>query len=368
MKVKVMKRETCASWQWSMRYNLHPHSFSLIDDNCDVDPSSMLIEMYDKCKKDENSKLICENKSILESLEALKKEKECSNNDFQKLVLENKNLCEKVSSLEKCFIDYEFLKKRVNDLTLCIEDLLKEKKILKNFLVHKDLLMIKMALDTTTLMLHQSKHILLKLFHPSPIFVVPIVDSFKMVKTKNANVGREGHGKAGGSNRGGKNGKGKQVARSETPLDKFISVQAAAKYKDWTKKKRKLLPDIESTYQTWEFYENMQRGRTQTSGNVVTSRVNRKNVAFDDRLLNSILEIPEDGMRFYTKNKKFFVPNLYSEKRIIAMQSQLNGRLDDMDGKIHNRLDDLDDKIVDIQNQVMRLERGGKDSDEDKDD
>ncbi|KAI5650410.1 hypothetical protein M9H77_36415 [Catharanthus roseus] len=36
--------------------------------------------------------------------------------------------------------------------------------------------------------------------------------------------------------------------------------------------------------------------------------------------------------------------------RIIAMQSQLNGRLYDIDGKIRNRLDDLDDKIVDIQN------------------
>ncbi|KAI5654030.1 hypothetical protein M9H77_31217 [Catharanthus roseus] len=54
--------------------------------------------------------------------------------------------------------------------------------------------------------------------------------------------------------------------------------------------------------------------------------------------------------------------------RVIAMQSQLNGRLDDIDGKIQNRLDDLDDKIVDIQNRVMRLERGGKDSDVDEDD
>ncbi|KAI5681712.1 hypothetical protein M9H77_02940 [Catharanthus roseus] len=98
------------------------NSFSLIDDNYDVDPSSMLIEMYDNCKKaskrnkdlrkktqfllDENSKLICENKSILQSLEVLKKEKERSNNDFQKLAIGNKNLCEK---------------KKVNDLTLCIE-------------------------------------------------------------------------------------------------------------------------------------------------------------------------------------------------------------------------------------------------------
>ncbi|KAI5668201.1 hypothetical protein M9H77_18054 [Catharanthus roseus] len=96
-------------------------SSSLIDDNYDDDPSSMLIEMY-----------------------------------------ENKNLYEKVSSLETCLIDYEFLKKN-------------KKKILKNFLVHKDLLMIKMALDTTTLVLLQSKHILSKLLHPSPILVILIV-------------------------------------------------------------------------------------------------------------------------------------------------------------------------------------------------
>ncbi|KAI5663880.1 hypothetical protein M9H77_23203 [Catharanthus roseus] len=68
-----------------------PNSSSILDDDCDVDPSIMLIEMYDECKKvtkrnkdlksktqfllDENSKLICENKAILESLEVLKKEK-----------------------------------------------------------------------------------------------------------------------------------------------------------------------------------------------------------------------------------------------------------------------------------------------------
>ncbi|KAI5662960.1 hypothetical protein M9H77_22283 [Catharanthus roseus] len=87
--------------------------------------------MYDECKKitkrnkdlksktqfllDENSRLICENKAILESLEVLKKEKECSNDDFQKLVLENKNLCEKIFFLEKCLIDYDFLKEKEND-------------------------------------------------------------------------------------------------------------------------------------------------------------------------------------------------------------------------------------------------------------
>ncbi|KAI5676773.1 hypothetical protein M9H77_07723 [Catharanthus roseus] len=53
---------------------------------------------------------------------------------------------------------------------------------------------------------------------------------------------------------------------------------------------------------------------------------------------------------------------------IIAMQAQLNDRLDDINGNLHIRLDELDEKIVDIHNWVMRLEQGGKESDEDKDD
>ncbi|KAI5664052.1 hypothetical protein M9H77_23375 [Catharanthus roseus] len=39
-----------------------------------------------------------------------------------------------------------------------------------------------------------------------------------------------------------KRGKGKQVARSETPLDKLVSVQAAVNYESWTQKKRKIAP------------------------------------------------------------------------------------------------------------------------------
>ncbi|KAI5658533.1 hypothetical protein M9H77_27326 [Catharanthus roseus] len=77
-----------------------------------------------------------------------------------------------------------------------------------------------------------------------------------MVKTKNANIGREGHGEEGGSSRDGKKGKDKQVARSETPLNKFIPVQAATNYEDWTTKKGKSLPNIESTYQTWEVLQH----------------------------------------------------------------------------------------------------------------
>ncbi|KAI5668005.1 hypothetical protein M9H77_17858 [Catharanthus roseus] len=90
----------------------------------------------------------------------------------------------------------------------------------------------------------------------------------------------------------------------------------------------------------YEFYANLQRGRIQTGGNVVTSRLNGKNIVFDDRLLNSILETPEDGMLFYTKNKKFFDPNLYSEKRCSNILRSLS--LDQIttligNGKIYNQ-------------------------------
>ncbi|KAI5680967.1 hypothetical protein M9H77_02194 [Catharanthus roseus] len=137
-----------------------------------------------------------------------------------------------------------------------------------------------------------------------------------MVKVKNANVGRD------------------------------RQVKVAPNYEDWTKKKRKIAPGhqvdlsdmggieiIPALFQDigwgsllivnelfypmmlYEFYANLQRGRIQTSGDVVTSRVNGKNISFDDRLLNSILGTPKDGMLFYTKSKKCFDPNMYSEKR-----------------------------------------------------
>ncbi|KAI5657528.1 hypothetical protein M9H77_26321 [Catharanthus roseus] len=100
-------------------------NFVVVDDD---DPNSMFIEMYDELKKiskrnkeiknkidnllNDNSKLGCENKTLLESLEVLKKEKDFSNLEFQKLVIESKNLCEKVLSLEKCMVDYNDLKKK----------------------------------------------------------------------------------------------------------------------------------------------------------------------------------------------------------------------------------------------------------------
>ncbi|KAI5668551.1 hypothetical protein M9H77_18404 [Catharanthus roseus] len=88
-------------------------SSSIDDDDDDDDDNSMLIKMYDELKRiskgnkdlknkiddllNENSKLVCGNKTLLESLEVLKDEKDFSNKEFQELVLENKNLCEKSS-------------------------------------------------------------------------------------------------------------------------------------------------------------------------------------------------------------------------------------------------------------------------------
>ncbi|KAI5648015.1 hypothetical protein M9H77_34020 [Catharanthus roseus] len=68
----------------------------------------------------------------------------------------------------------------------------------------------------------------------------------------------------------------------------------------------------------YEFYANLHKGRIERVDNIphqwVLTRIGGRDIAFDDRLINENLETPEDGIRFYTKNKKFFDPNLYSER------------------------------------------------------
>ncbi|KAI5649180.1 hypothetical protein M9H77_35185 [Catharanthus roseus] len=176
-----------------------------------------------------------------------------------------------------------------------------------------------------------------------------------------------------------------------------------------------------------------------------------KKIVLDDKLLNSILETPEDGMCFYTKNKKCFDQNLYrivlkrSEDRTVAKldaygrilhhiisnivipnvghKSSITNIDDDdeedigdeeegnepesiddeeedirremrskkrqerteegqsfvdtvlildrivaMQAQLNDRLDNLNDKIVNIQYQVTRLKQGGRDTNEDEDD
>ncbi|KAI5648748.1 hypothetical protein M9H77_34753 [Catharanthus roseus] len=109
------------------------NSSNLIDNICDDDLCTMLIEMYGECKK-------------------------CSNNDFQILALGNKKLCEKVHTLEKSMVDYDVLKEKVSDLTICVAKFTKGKKTLKNFSALKDHLLIKMVLDIMIPIISQNKH------------------------------------------------------------------------------------------------------------------------------------------------------------------------------------------------------------------
>ncbi|KAI5681642.1 hypothetical protein M9H77_02870 [Catharanthus roseus] len=159
-----------------------------------------------------------------------------------------------------------------------------------------------------------------------------------MVKKKNANIGREVNIEEGGSSR--RRGKGKRVPSGVRAPDRFIFVKEAANFEEWTRNKRKIalghkvyLIDIQGieaipnlfnmigwvplhtvhelyySEMIYEFFlENIPH-------QWVLSRIGGRDIAFDDRLLNTILETPQDCIRFYTKNKKCFDPNLYSERR-----------------------------------------------------
>ncbi|KAI5658444.1 hypothetical protein M9H77_27237 [Catharanthus roseus] len=167
------------------------------------------------------------------------------------------------------------------------------------------------------------------------------------MKVKNANIGRGENVEEGESSRR-RTGKRKRVASGVKVLERFISVKEAANFEEWTRKRRKIAPghivdlsDMEGMeiipiflmildgdpcllWMNFSFLKgymnaNLHKGRIQKHGNIthqwVISRVDGKDISFDDRLLNTILETPDDGIRFYIKNKKCFDPNLYSERR-----------------------------------------------------
>ncbi|KAI5673412.1 hypothetical protein M9H77_13776 [Catharanthus roseus] len=170
-----------------------------------------------------------------------------------------------------------------------------------------------------------------------------------MMKVENANIRRGENIEEGGSSRG-RTGKGKRGPSGVRAPEKFISVKEDANFDEWTRKRRKIAPghrldlndmkgieiipnlfneidwgslltvnELFYSEMIYEFYANLHKGRVQRDGNIthqwVLSRVGRRDISFDDRLLNNILETPEDGICFYTKNKKIFYPNLYSERR-----------------------------------------------------
>ncbi|KAI5648303.1 hypothetical protein M9H77_34308 [Catharanthus roseus] len=173
-----------------------------------------------------------------------------------------------------------------------------------------------------------------------------------MVKVENANVGREENYKERGSSRDGRTGKGKDKRLvTEVRLPKrFILVKEATNFEEWTRKRRKIAPGyrvdlsdmggmeiipnlfedigwgtlltVNELYyprMIYEFYVNLHKGRVQKQGNItyqwVTFRVHSRDISFDDRMLNTILGTTENGIRFFTKNKKCFDPNLYNERR-----------------------------------------------------
>ncbi|KAI5662388.1 hypothetical protein M9H77_21711 [Catharanthus roseus] len=83
----------------------------------------------------------------------------------------------------------------------------------------------------------------------------------------------------------------------------------------------------------YDFYANLHKGRIKRVDNVphqwIVTRIGGRDIAFDDRLLNEILDTPQDGIRFYTKNKKCFDPNLHSEKQFVFAEIFTRG--EDMD-------------------------------------
>ncbi|KAI5670788.1 hypothetical protein M9H77_11152 [Catharanthus roseus] len=98
------------------------------------------------------------------------------------------------------------------------------------------------------------------------------------------------------------------------------------------------------------FKRHTREGRVERVDNVphqwVLTRIGDRDIAFDNKLLNHILETPQDGIRFYTKNKKFFYPSLYNERRFeeIFTRGEVLKRHDDRNisghighGKLYNQ-------------------------------
>ncbi|KAI5653418.1 hypothetical protein M9H77_30605 [Catharanthus roseus] len=206
-----------------------------------------------------------------------------------------------------------------------------------------------------------------------------------MVKTKNAQVGQGQNPEEGGTNRG--KGKGKRVpsgtgastARVSRVSERFISVKDTTRFEEWTRNRRKIAPGhridlhdmqgmeaiphlfemigwvplliVNELYYVdmiYEFYANLHKGRIEKVNNVshqwIVTRIGGRDIAFDDRLLNEILDTPQDGIRFYTKNKKCYDPNLYSEKRFAEIFTK---------GEVLKRHDDRNVNKLDAYGRVL---------------
>ncbi|KAI5676252.1 hypothetical protein M9H77_07202 [Catharanthus roseus] len=196
-----------------------------------------------------------------------------------------------------------------------------------------------------------------------------------MVKVKNANIGRGENVEEGESSREIV-GKGKRVPSGIRAPDRFISVKEAANFEEWIRKRRKIAPghrvdmndmggieiipnlfngigwgsmlivnELFYSEMIFEFYANLHKGRAQKVGNIthqwVLPAVGGRDITFDDRLLNNILETPDDGIRFYTKNKKIFEEIFTKGEVLIRLDDRNVNKLDAYGRLVHHMISNI---------------------------
>ncbi|KAI5668018.1 hypothetical protein M9H77_17871 [Catharanthus roseus] len=175
----------------------------------------------------------------------------------------------------------------------------------------------------------------------------PSLFYFKNSKSKECQCWKGENFEEGGSRRGGRIGIGKRVATGVRATRRFIFVKEVANFEEWTRKRRKIAPGhrvdlsnmegmeiIPNLFEDigWgplhtinelyypemihEFYANLHKGRIQKKRNItyqwVISMVSGRDIFFDDRLLNTILETPDDEQKM---PKRSFKGNLQRSKR-----------------------------------------------------
>ncbi|KAI5677954.1 hypothetical protein M9H77_08904 [Catharanthus roseus] len=152
--------------------------------------------------------------------------------------------------------------------------------------------------------------------------------------------------------------------------ERFISVKEAANFDEWIRKRRKIVPGprVDLSYmEGMEIIPNL----------FENIRVGGRDISFDDRMLNTIVGTPENGMGFYTKNKKSFDPNLYREKTFeelftkgedLKRHDDRNvNKLDAYGRRLHHMISNIIIPNVSHRNEKGMLVRGGQGDDVESD-
>ncbi|KAI5683424.1 hypothetical protein M9H77_04652 [Catharanthus roseus] len=114
--------------------------------------------------------------------------------------------------------------------------------------------------------------------------------------------------------------------------ERYILVKATTNFEKWTRKRRNIAPRhrnigwgplliVNKLYYAemiYEFYANLHKGRVQKQGSItyqwVTSRVDGRDISFDDRMLNSILGTPKNKLVIILVLEKIY--NKHTFKRM----------------------------------------------------